>query len=98
MNEEQENLSIKTTFSNMNKSIIEIIGWYGTAAILVAYALVSFSVIAASSPVYQLLNVSGAASIVIDAYAKHDYQPAVLNTVWALIALFALSNILLVSR
>jgi len=47
--------------NGLNKnSIEEIIGWYGMAAILLAYALVSFSFLSASNIIYQLLNFTGA--------------------------------------
>jgi hypothetical protein len=45
----------------MNRNLIdEIIGWYGTAAILLAYALVSFNFLSASSIIYQVINFTGA--------------------------------------
>lgn len=45
----------------MNKNFIdEIIGWYGMAAILLAYGLVSFNVLSASGIFYQVLNFTGA--------------------------------------
>jgi len=45
----------------MNKNLLdEIIGWYGMAAILSAYALVSFNFLSSFSIIYQLLNFTGA--------------------------------------
>ncbi|MBU4339059.1 hypothetical protein KKD57_05930 [Patescibacteria group bacterium] len=45
----------------MNKNFIdEVIGWYGMAAILLAYGLVSFGFLASSSVFYQVLNFTGA--------------------------------------
>lgn len=45
----------------MNKNLIdEVVGWYGMAAILSAYALVSFNFLPASNIIYQLLNFTGA--------------------------------------
>ena len=70
----------------------EIAGWYGTIAILGAYALVSFSYVSASSIIYQLLNLTGALGIVVVSLRKKVYQPAVLNIFWALIALLALAS------
>ena len=72
----------------------EIIGWYGTVAIILAYALVSFYFIGSNSIIYQLLNFTGAAGIVIISLSKKVYQPAALNTMWAIIALIALARIL----
>lgn len=74
----------------MQKS--EIAGWYGVIAILLAYGLLSFQVIT-SGLWYQLLNATGAAAIVIDALDDKNWQPAVLNIVWAAIAVFSLLRI-----
>ncbi len=71
----------------------EIIGWAGTLAILFAYFLVSFRKISSSSKEYQLLNLFGAMGIIINS-AIHGALPSLgLNTVWLLIALFALYKI-----
>jgi hypothetical protein len=71
----------------------ELFAWYGVAAILIAYALVSFDLIASDSLVYQLLNATGAAGVMIIAYVRRAYQPVVLNFVWALIAVVAIIRI-----
>ncbi len=70
-------------------------GWYGVLAILLAYLLVSFNVIAAKSLAYQLLNLTGAAGIVTEALSKKDAQPAVLNAIWAAIALISIARIII---
>lgn len=77
----------------MNKIIDEIIGWYGAAAILLAYALVSFNIFTGSSIWYQILNGTGAFGIVYISYKKKDYSPCVLNIFWAIIALIAIIRI-----
>ncbi|MEK7623899.1 MAG: hypothetical protein AAB408_04520 [Patescibacteria group bacterium] len=69
-------------------------GWYGTVAILLAYALVSFHLISAESVWYQLLNFTGALGIVAVSWPKQAYQPAVLNIIWAVIALIALVRLI----
>lgn len=73
--------------------IIEIIGWAGVAFILVAYALVSFNVISNQHGLYQILNLIGALAIIIHSASKKDYQPILLNVIWALIAVFALLSL-----
>ena len=47
------------------KTFVEIFGWYGTVAIVIAYALVSFSVIESTNIWYQILNATGALGILI---------------------------------
>jgi len=78
----------------MKKNIIEIFGWYGAIAIVVAYALVSFSVLSADSIWYQILNATGALGIVVVSLYKKAYQPGILNIIWAIIALLAILNVL----
>ena len=77
----------------MNKAAGEIIGWYGAAAIVLAYILNSFSVVAASSVVYQLLNLTGAIGIIVISLLKKTYQPAAVNIIWAVVAVIALVKI-----
>jgi len=78
----------------MNKKLLEIIGWYGTIAIIGAYALLSFNLISSQSAIYQLLNVTGAIGIVIISLKKKVYQPAVLNIIWTVIGMVALLQLL----
>lgn len=77
----------------MKQGLIEIGGWYGTLAILLAFALSSFSLIKSTDLVYQLLNLTGALGIVAVSLYKQAYQPAVLNVIWMLIALVAIVKI-----
>ncbi len=77
---------------NMKKTLIEALGWYGTIAILGAYALLSFGAIGPNSLSYQLLNITGAAGIIVVSLSKKTYQPAVLNAAWILIALAAITR------
>ena len=75
-------------------TLLEIFGWYGAVAILLAFALVSFGILSPRSLDFQLLNLTGAAGIVAISYSKKDYQPAALNLVWAVVAIIALISIL----
>lgn len=80
----------------MKKNIIsEIIGWYGTIAIVLAYALVSFGVLSSNGLFYQILNGTGALGILIISLKRKAYQPGVLNIIWAVIAIVAIINILI---
>lgn len=77
----------------MNK-LIELFGWYGTVAIVTAYALVSFSVLQPTDIAYQLLNGTGALGIVLVSFRKRAYQPGMLNIVWTTIAAVAITKTL----
>jgi hypothetical protein len=81
----------------MKKSIFEVIGWYGVIAILIGYLLLSFGLLLPGDVIYQLLNFTGAIAIVFHSLYKKDYEPVVLDSIWALIALIALINILRIS-
>lgn len=72
----------------------EIIGWYGTVAIVAAFALVSFSLLQPTSLIYQILNGTGALGIVYISFLRKAYQPAVLNLIWTFIAVVAIAKIL----
>jgi hypothetical protein len=68
----------------------EIAGWYGTAAILGAYALSSFGVFATADRSYQLLNLTGALGVAWVCWRKRTWQAFWLEAIWAAIAVVAL--------
>ena len=74
----------------MKRKIINIFGWYGVAAILGAYALLNFGMLEVKSIIYQLLNLTGAIGVGVDALNDKDWQPVVLNLVWAVIAIVSI--------
>ncbi|MFZ5955178.1 MAG: CBU_0592 family membrane protein [Nanoarchaeota archaeon] len=78
----------------MNKKLAEIIGWCGVLMLLSAYALLNFHVIYVNDFSYQFLNLIGSVSIIIISLFKRAYQPAVLNIIWAIIAMIALFQII----
>ncbi len=75
---------------NLKNKITEVIGWYGVAAIIVAYFLSSFGFVNVSSYFYQILNLTGAVGIVVKSLSVKDFQPAVLNLIWAVVAFIAI--------
>jgi hypothetical protein len=70
-------------------------GWYGVLAILAAYLLVSFNVVVSKSLGYQVLNLTGALGIIVEATSKKDTQPVILNIVWATIAILAILQLII---
>ena len=74
----------------MKASFINILGWYGALAILIAFALVSFNTISSNSYIYQILNLTGSVGILINAKRKKDFPAVALNACWIIIALIAL--------
>jgi hypothetical protein len=79
----------------MRNIITETLGWYGVIAIVGAYTLLSLGILPSTSLTFQMLNLTGAIGIVVDAIDDKDMQPAVLNIIWAVIALVAIVKILL---
>lgn len=75
--------------------VIEIVGWYGVIAIVGAYLALSLGFTSPESMNYQLLNFTGAIAIMIDAWHVKNYQPAVLNMVWLVIAVVAMVRIVM---
>jgi len=77
-------------YKSMSKKHLEFLGWYGLAAILTAYALVSFGLFQPRSFGYQFLNLTGALGIVADSYYHRALPAVVLNIIWAIIAFVAI--------
>jgi hypothetical protein len=74
------------------RKLVALYGWYGMAAIILAYALASFSLIKATGLAFQILNGTGALGIVFVSFQKKAYQPGVLNILWTLIAIIAIAK------
>jgi hypothetical protein len=75
--------------------LIEIGGWIGTAALLLAYGLVSTRRLDGDGVPYQALNLVGAVLVLINSF-YHGAMPSVaVNVFWIAIGLFALSRVLL---
>lgn len=79
----------------MNKKWSEIFAWLGVGAILLAYLLNSLGIIDSSDYRYSILNLTGAIGVLVDAFRQKNYQPVVLNIVWALVAALALIRAIL---
>ena len=75
--------------------LVEILGWYGLIAVVIAYASVSLSFVSPNNYVYQFLNLSGAVGLGLVAFVKKAYQNGVLNLVWGGIAVLALVRLIL---
>ncbi len=79
----------------MKHKAISYFGWYGVMAILAAYLLVSFNILSAKRLGYQLLNLTGAFGIILEAASKKDVQPVFLNIIWAIISIIAIARIII---
>jgi hypothetical protein len=70
--------------------LVEIVGWLGAALILGAYALLSLGRVTARAPLYQWMNVVGAAGFIVNGTYHGAMPNAVLNVVWMAIGLYSL--------
>lgn len=76
-----------------NNLLIDIIGWAGVAALLLAYGLVSLRRVDGDSVVYQLLNVIGGALLIINSFYYGAFPSVGINVAWIIIGLATLSRI-----
>ena len=72
---------------------MEVAGWAGAALILVAYLLLSMGRLTGQSPLYQWMNVFGAAGFVVNGWWHGAIPSATLNVLWLMIGAVALWQI-----
>ena len=72
---------------------VEVVGWGGALLILLAYLLLSMGRLTGQSPVYQWMNVFGAAGFTINGWWHGALPSAALNVLWMGIGGFALWRI-----
>jgi len=72
---------------------VEAAGWIGAALILGAYLLLSMGRLTGQSPLYQWMNVAGAAGFIVNGWWHHALPSAVLNVIWMMIGGVALWRI-----
>ena len=71
-------------------NLIELVGWAGALAVLLAYGLVSTERLSSRSWSYQLLNIGGAVGLVINSSWNGAIPSAVVNLIWIGIGVYAL--------
>jgi len=72
---------------------VEVAGWTGAALILGAYLMLSMGRLTGQSPLYQAMNVAGAAGFIVNGWWHGAIPSAALNVVWMLIGAVALLRI-----
>jgi hypothetical protein len=73
--------------------LIEAVGWLAALMILTAYGLLTAGRVDARSPLYQWLNVLGAAGFILNSGYNGALPSAGLNIIWMGIGLAALWRI-----
>jgi len=77
-----------------NDVLIDILGWIGAIALLVAYALISAKRVAGDSTGYQLLNLVGSILLILNTLYYGAYPSSFLNLFWIAVALYALRKVI----
>lgn len=78
----------------MSELFIDIVGWVGSIEVMLAYALISYHRITAKSLLYQFLNLTGGAFLIINTIYYEAYPSTAINVVWLIIASVAIINII----
>lgn len=78
-----------TTITNFS----DLIGWLGTLSFIAAYLLLSLGKLKVQQKTYHLLNIFGAAGLIVNAIHLKDYPNIIVNTVWFAIGFIALLSI-----
>ncbi|HNP96032.1 MAG TPA: hypothetical protein PKJ63_10400 [Cyclobacteriaceae bacterium] len=76
------------------KLLIDIIGWIGSVEVILAYGLNSYQKLKSDSLTFQILNVTGAAFLIINTVYYGAFPSAFINVVWVLIAIPAIFKII----
>jgi hypothetical protein len=76
----------------MTAFLVDGAGWIGAALVIIAYALVSFHRLSATTVSYQALNLAGSLLLIINTAWHAAWPSAVVNVVWAAIAILAVTR------
>ena len=87
-------MSAEATIADIVKLTVDVIGWFAAGAVLVAYALVSTGRVRAASYSYQILNLLGGLGLGVNTFYYMSYPSTALNIVWALVAVYAIWQLL----
>jgi hypothetical protein len=72
--------------------LIDVTGWIGVVALLLAYGLVSTRRMEGDSVAYQALNAIGAALLIVNSFYYGAYPSVGINVIWIGIAVYALGR------
>jgi hypothetical protein len=73
--------------------LVEILGWIGSVAVLIAYGLNSYQKLRSDSMVFYLLNLFGGILLIIYSVYKEAFPNAFINVVWVIIAVLAIARL-----
>ncbi len=73
--------------------IINIIGYFGSALIIIAFTLNSLKLLKSFSVRYQILNLAGGALVLFNSWYYHAFPSVVISIFWVVISVVALTKI-----
>lgn len=77
---------------------VDISGWIGVAAFLIAYVFVSTGRVEGNSITFQLLNLMGGVLLIINSFYYGAYPSVGVNIAWIGVAIYVLARRKLKSR
>lgn len=80
--------------NNTMKILIEVLGWAGSFAVVIAYGLNSYQKLRSDSIVFYLLNLVGGIFLIVYSCYKAAYANTFINIVWVIIAVPALIKVI----
>lgn len=72
---------------------IDILGWIGSLLLVSAYWLNSKNLINAQTKTYQLLNIVGSLTLMINTFYYGAYPSSSVNIIWFLMGLYHITKI-----
>ncbi len=73
-----------------NQFLVDLLGWIGAIALLIAFMLVSTKKVEGDSTGYQLLNIVGSILLIVNTFHYGAYPSGALNIFWMAIAIYAI--------
>ena len=70
--------------------LVEVVGWIGSAEILLAYGLNSYQKIKSDSRIFLFLNLTGGLLLIYYTFYKDALANTFLNVIWVIVAVIAL--------
>ena len=86
-------LHAKGRLTKRRRLAIDALGWYGMAAVLSSYLLLTFELAKPATTIYQGLILTGSVALSVNTYAKRAYPSTWLNVIFSLIAVASLLRI-----
>jgi hypothetical protein len=72
--------------------VVNVVGWLGMALLISAYALVTTGRITGPSLTFQLMNLVGGATLMVNSAYYSAWPSAALNLVWVVIGTLGLAR------